>query len=312
MKYILKCAKLYLVMYMEITQLEYFCSAAELENFTLAARKHFIPQSAMSITIKRLEKELGKPLFNRFGNKVKLNENGSKFYLHAKSCVEEFKNARDSIKNDNEPSGIVRLQVLEERRVMAEIIASFSAKYPKIQFSIIHNRKNSSEQNLHEFDIKVTSAGKQDDDCISVPILSDRLMLAVSNTHRLAGCKRVKVSELQNERFIMMPNESSLSRLTDELCRKNGFAPQKSILCDDPFCLRKYIAAGLGVSFIPLNSWKGLFDHNISFVEIEGISAVRTTMLQCDSDAFADQSVKLFFDYCITAAKEYNSKRRSI
>lgn len=297
-------------MYMEITQLEYFCSAAELENFTLAARKHFIPQSAMSITIKRLETELGKPLFNRFGNKVKLNENGSKFYIHAKNCVEEFKNARDSIKNAGEPSGVVRLQVLEERRVMAEIIASFSVKYPKIQFVISHSKVNGSENTAHAFDIMVTSADRHSNDCISVPILSDRLMLAVSGTHRLAGCKRVRISKLQNERFIMMPNENGLSRLTEELCRKNGFAPQKSILCDDPFCLRKYIAAGLGVSFVPLNSWNGLFDKNISFVEIEGISAVRTTILECDSTAFADQTVKLFFDYCITAAKEYNSKRR--
>ena len=53
---------------MDILQLEYFCSAAEMENFTLAAKRHFIPQSAMSITIKRLEKELETQLFNRIGN----------------------------------------------------------------------------------------------------------------------------------------------------------------------------------------------------------------------------------------------------
>ena len=290
-------------MYMEITQLEYFCSAAELENFTMAARKHFIPQSAISITIKRLEKELGKPLFNRFGNKVKLNENGSKFYIHAKACLEEFKNARDSIKNVSEPTGIIRLQVLEERRILAEMISSFSMQYPKIQFSISHSGKEGSEQ---DFDIRVTSSDRQTHGFLSVPILTDKLMLAVASTHRLAGCKRVKISELENEQFIMMPSESSLSRFTDEICRKNGFIPKKSILCDDPFCIRKYIGAGLGISLIPINSWKGLFDENISFLEIEGISSTRTTILECNGTTFANESVKLFFEYCITVSNQYN------
>ena len=44
---------------MELLQLQYFCTAAELQNFTAAAKRHFIPQSAMSITMRRLEEELG-------------------------------------------------------------------------------------------------------------------------------------------------------------------------------------------------------------------------------------------------------------
>ncbi len=54
---------------MELLQLRYFRSAAQLENFSKAAEKHMIPQSAMSKTIRKLENELGCELFDRQGKK---------------------------------------------------------------------------------------------------------------------------------------------------------------------------------------------------------------------------------------------------
>lgn len=300
MKYIVKCDILYLVMYMDILQLEYFCSAAELENFTLAAKRHFIPQSAMSITIKRLESELGEPLFARIGNRVSLNEAGKRFYLHAKRCISEFENAKKSVHPESEPTGEVRLLVLEERRIMAEMVTDFCRKYPGISFSICHNL---FEENSGEYDIRVTADDKSDAASVSVQLVSENLMLAVSNTHRLAARDKVKISELSGERFIMMPQGNSLRRLTEKSCRKNGFVPKKSIICDDPFYARKYISAGLGISLVPTISWRGLFDKNISLIPIDGAAIVRTTMLECKRDSLSNASVQLFFDYCRSAGK---------
>ena len=124
---------------MDILQLEYFCSAAEMENFTLAAKRHFIPQSAMSITIKRLEKELETQLFNRIGNRIQLNEAGKRFYTHAKACLAEFNNAKECVQTTDEPCGEIRLLVLEERRTMAELVSQFKEKYPQIRFSVCHH-----------------------------------------------------------------------------------------------------------------------------------------------------------------------------
>jgi len=124
---------------MDILQLEYFCSAAELENFSSAANRHFIPQSAMSITIKRIENELGKQLFDRIGNRIRLNEYGKQFYIHAKNCITEFRNAKDSVNIQNEPYGEIRLLILEERYVLAKLVSDFQNKYPEIRFNISHN-----------------------------------------------------------------------------------------------------------------------------------------------------------------------------
>lgn len=291
---------------MDILQLEYFCSAAELENFTLAAKRHFIPQSAMSITMKRLEKELGKPLFDRIGNRIQLNETGKSFYVHAKACLTEFRNAKDSVQKISEPYGEVRLLVLEERRTIAELIGRFRAKYPQIRFSICHNL---SEQPSFAFDIRVHSAPGENKDFISVPILTEKLALAVSRSHKFAHRQHVNMSELVNEDFVILPPESSVNRMTMEACRKNGFLPRISILCDDPYCIRKYISAGMGISLVPPSSWEGLIDDNISLIPVDDGNLLRTTVLECSKNSLASNAVKMFFDYCVTAAQELEIRR---
>ena len=56
---------------MDLLQLKYFCDSAESQNFSQTARKYQVPPSGVSQSVKRLENELGTPLFERKNNKVK-------------------------------------------------------------------------------------------------------------------------------------------------------------------------------------------------------------------------------------------------
>ena len=59
---------------MNLKQMEYFVAAAEQLNFTRAAKKCFISQTAMTLQIRSLEEKIGVPLFvrNRYYNKGNL------------------------------------------------------------------------------------------------------------------------------------------------------------------------------------------------------------------------------------------------
>jgi len=50
---------------MELLQLTYFCDAAVTQNFSKTAQKYNVPPSNISQSIKRLERELSAPLFDR-------------------------------------------------------------------------------------------------------------------------------------------------------------------------------------------------------------------------------------------------------
>ena len=89
---------------MELLQLKYFCTVAELESISQAARVHMIPQPAMSKTISKLETELDMPLFDRIGRNIRLNSNGMAFYSYTKQALLMLGDAKSAAsQNDNGP-----------------------------------------------------------------------------------------------------------------------------------------------------------------------------------------------------------------
>ena len=77
---------------MDMKTLQYFCKAAEMLNFTQAAKSCYISQTAMSLSISKLEKELGFLLFDRSNRTVKLTPAGRSFYEWARSTLHSYEN----------------------------------------------------------------------------------------------------------------------------------------------------------------------------------------------------------------------------
>jgi len=289
---------------MEILQLEYFCSAAELENFSAAANRHFIPQSAMSITIKRIENELGKQLFDRIGNRIRLNEYGKQFYIHAKNCITEFRNAKDSVKRPNEPYGEIHLLILEERYVLAKLVSAFQNKHPEIRFHISHNVY---QQSSFWFDIRITSTKSNDNNLVSSSLLTDHFVLAVSKHHPLANRDKVSLKELATENFAMFPPEHSHYTTVVNACQKAGFVPKVTISCDDPLCMRTYISSNLAIGIVPATAWNQFVDHKMVLVPLGEIDVCRETRIECLKSSMNSPAVNLFYHYCLDEIKKIQS-----
>lgn len=73
---------------MDLLQLQYFCTIAEYENITKAAKALFVSQANLSISLSRLEDDLGVKLFERRRGKVSLTANEQMFL----SCTERAPN----------------------------------------------------------------------------------------------------------------------------------------------------------------------------------------------------------------------------
>ena len=67
---------------MNLSQLHYFQVVAEEEHISRAAEKLHISQPSLSTTIRRLEKELDTPLFDRRGRNIYLNQAGKQLLEH--------------------------------------------------------------------------------------------------------------------------------------------------------------------------------------------------------------------------------------
>lgn len=82
---------------MEVRFLEYFVAASERGSFTAAADVLHVTQPSLSEGIRRLETEVGAPLFHRGGKGVVLTEPGLTLLPHARHILQEIKEAGDEM-----------------------------------------------------------------------------------------------------------------------------------------------------------------------------------------------------------------------
>ena len=81
---------------MEPLQIKYFMAVAQSQHIAQTAKQLNVSQPAISLSISRLEQELGVKLFNRIGRNIVLNEYGAAFYEHANKILrEEMKEGAD-------------------------------------------------------------------------------------------------------------------------------------------------------------------------------------------------------------------------
>ena len=81
----------------ELRHLEYFVAVAEERNFTRAAARLNIVQSAVSAAIKSLERELGAPLLERTSKRVALTDAGLALLPKARATLDAARDAREAV-----------------------------------------------------------------------------------------------------------------------------------------------------------------------------------------------------------------------
>jgi DNA-binding transcriptional LysR family regulator len=78
---------------MTINQLQYFDKLAQMQHIGQAAAALYISQPSLSVSMKKLEEELGVSLFLREGHRLKLTQEGSEFWKHVKRILTEIEEA---------------------------------------------------------------------------------------------------------------------------------------------------------------------------------------------------------------------------
>lgn len=283
---------------MELLQLRYFTTVAKYQNISKAAAEYAIPQPAMSHTISKLEKELGKPLFERNSNRIVLNKDGREFYASVSKALCSLDDGVTGMRAASGTlNGEIKLLILQSRNLIIDLISDFTKLYPNIRFIIYHSWGAPQEQ---EFDFYLASEEFHIAGMREYLLFTEEVMLAVCNTHPLAQKKYVTVDDLRGERFVSMPKDSQLASVTEKSCGKYHVVPEKIIVCDDPFYVRKYVSLGMGVAFAPSVSWKGLWPENVELLHIDGDSFTRSTYLYMKDPRFVDEEHRVFRDYLIT------------
>jgi len=123
---------------MDIKRLEYFVSVADIKNFTKAAEKHCIAQTAMSRHILNLESELGVVLFLRNSRSVSLTPAGEMFYHDARKLVKLYYLAVEKVRNASvNITGTISIGFgPHEKPLLREYVKVFKKRFPNISIMV--------------------------------------------------------------------------------------------------------------------------------------------------------------------------------
>src|SRR5262245_12223080 len=131
---------------MTLQQLTYFLAAAEHGSFSAAAESLFMAQPSLSEQIRRLEAELGVPLFVRVGRGLRLTEAGRLFLPHAERTVDAAREAAESVQEVRElTGGTVTFGTFGSAHhyLLVSLLQDFRTQYPNVRVRAIG--QNSAE-----------------------------------------------------------------------------------------------------------------------------------------------------------------------
>lgn len=279
---------------MELLQLRYFYESACTESITKTAERHLVPPSSVSLSIKRLETELGCSLFDRSGNRIRLNDRGRTLQKALETALGALDSAVETLTSQKNPSGDIYLLVRSERQFLLDCISDFRQAHPEAVFHLSHDF---TVENIGQFDIIIDDAAVSYHGFQSAPIVREAIRIAAAAGNPLCD-RELTMEDLRDQPFITMYRGSSMQRIAVDCCRRAGFQPNIIIESDDPQYLRKYIELDFGLAFVPETSWKGQMGGT-RYLNITDFHEQRVTAAHCNQTRTLNPLASRFYEMLI-------------
>jgi DNA-binding transcriptional LysR family regulator len=278
---------------MDLMQLEMFAATVEEGGVHKAARKVLRTQPAVSIALRKLESEIGAPLFDRSNrNDYVLTDTGEVLYGYARRLLNLREEAMLAIKELHTlQNGRIRIGANESTclYVLPSLIQAFREKYPKIKIEVIRQVSSKLLRELRErsLDFVAISFLPEEKDLEAIPLMRDELALIVSPLHRLAAAPRVHIRELGTESFIAHNVRSRSRDKVLEAFRRFQTPCNITIEIATIETIKKFVAMNLGAGFVPLMCVKDeLARGELISIPVEGFRHERALWLvRRNSDA---------------------------
>ena len=241
---------------MEIRNLITFVHAAELNNFTKAAKLLGYSQSTVSFQIKQLEDELGCMLFERINHSISLTAKGHELLVYAQQIshlTEEFK---QNFKNSHEISGNVHIVTPDSicEMMMSTNYVDFYSHYPDIslKFSTADTDDMFRILDHNEADIIFTldSHVYHRDYVIAKEERIDTHFVTSSKSP-LANKKKLSIKDIIDYPFILTEKKIGYRRVFDETLAKMSLEIEPVLEIGRTDLITYALENGIGISFLP-------------------------------------------------------------
>lgn len=263
---------------MDLKQLRQLLVLAETLNFRGAAERLHMAQPPLSVSIRKLEDEIGARLFDRSRAGVKLTAAGRTVLEHARRTLfhaEQFRQAARLAAGGH--VGTLRIGYVASStiRLLPRALAHFRVAHPGVDLHLREASTDAIMLSLRDGGTDVGIVRYPTPTVASVTTLAlqrDRYVAALPMAHPKAARLRLRLADLRDEPFIFPSrDEGSAAYLSALLaCRRAGFTPNIVQQAAHAQSIVALVEGGLGVALVP-DIWEDLAPRAVAFKRLVGM-----------------------------------------
>ncbi|MCD6046690.1 MAG: LysR family transcriptional regulator [Gammaproteobacteria bacterium] len=256
-----------------LRQLSLFVSVAQHQNITQGASAVFLSQPAASMTLSELERQLKKPLFDRLGKRLLLNENGQKLLPKAIEILQRVKELEAPFDIQSEElSGHLKIGASTTigNYVLPALISNFLKRHPKVQVSLEINNTESIIERVHtlKLDMGFIEGSCRIEDISTKPWAKDEMIVFCAASHSLAKKKKVELKELSDIPWILREPGSGTREIMEKYLHE-VLSPRNILLeLGSTEAIKNMVKGGLGISCLSKSALQEDLDAQ-SLVQIQ-------------------------------------------
>ncbi|MCJ9429048.1 LysR family transcriptional regulator [Kordiimonas marina] len=261
---------------MDLYLLRYFLAVVETGSFTRAADRVFVTQPTLSAGIKKLETQVGQPLFERSNRRVFLTEAGTRFLPRAKAILHECNMAMQALE-ETRAAPVIRLGVLTtiSTRAMGDLLAGFKKQAPEVVLEIVDGTEqellNRLEDRSLDYALSVHRGAGPDQ---AIALREEGYVFILPAGHALASRTRLVAADLAEEHMVVRSRCEVLSE-TSRYFTDQNIRPRLVYRTPNDSRAISMVAAGLGGTVVP----ESLVDERVTSARLQGFDYKRRLAL---------------------------------
>lgn len=240
---------------MDLFQLETFLSVASEGSFSRAAEKMYRTQPAISQAIRKLELEIGEPLFDRSSRNGRLTDAGRLLQEYAQKLLNLRGEARAALKELRElHKGKLAIAANEFTCLyLLEPLDDFRRLYPMVKVMVQRSLASRISDYVlkHGAELGVLSFDPEEPLLRSIVVYRDELVFVVHPRHPLAPSKQVSIRQLGAESFVAHNVQSPYREKVLQAFKRHKTPLNMDVELPTIEAIKRFVSAGSGVALVP-------------------------------------------------------------
>ncbi len=243
---------------MHIETLKVFCDLVDLESFSLAAERNFITQSAVSQQIRALEEKFKRRLLERIRGRreVKLTPAGDVFYQESRKVLAAYEQLQENLRGVvGKIGGTVKVATVYSVGLheLPSKVREFMTKFPAAKIDLEYSRTTRVVRDVLNGNVElgILAFPEARRGLTIAPMPDDRLVLIAPLEHPLAKRKKVKITDLRGEDFVLFERDVPTRKAMDKIFKANDVEVKKVAEFDNIETIKRAVEVGFGLAIVP-------------------------------------------------------------